>query len=209
MNEELYLFTLKNTLNEIKNINPGIKTSFIFRKNGQLIIGDEHTPNKVVVRAVDCINDIFKKTEAIGGLENLSIRGIENSLIVSSFNDISLAYVVSKQNDLNYINTVNRVLMQTIIKLLDKIESVPIIKGKSKFDIDGVNSVPIEVEKHLQIPKEDESKITLKKETTLNFSSIQLTVENLGGIFAPSDTVRIDSEILEQWENRVLEDLDL
>jgi hypothetical protein len=29
----------------------------------------------------------------------------------------------------------------------------------------------------------------------------QLIVENLGGLLVPSDTVRIDSELLSEWEN--------
>jgi len=39
MDNEVYSFALKNTLNEIQNICPDIKNSFMFKEDGEIVVG--------------------------------------------------------------------------------------------------------------------------------------------------------------------------
>jgi len=96
---------------------------------------------------------------------------------------------------------------------MEKISSTPLksnsplteAKHKPKISMDE----ELEMSKPLIEPVEEtvleEPKETVEAETKREplFSEIpvsQLIVENLGGLLVPSDTVRIDSEIMAKWE---------
>ena len=114
---------------------------------------------------------------------------------------------------MNYVNTVTRVLIPTVLRLLEKICPTPL---KSKSPLTETKHQPkIPMVKELERPEPvaepveetvmEEPKETLAAETKheplLPEPPVnQFIVENIGGLLVPSDTVRIDSEILSQWE---------
>ncbi|MCK4313267.1 hypothetical protein KAW04_00730, partial [Candidatus Bathyarchaeota archaeon] len=106
MDNEVYSFALKNTLNEIQNICPDIKNSFMFKDDGEIIAGDENTPEKVVVRVIDSFDGILEKADAIGGIEGITLEGNKGRVNISCMNDLYLVTVTSRKADMNYINTV-------------------------------------------------------------------------------------------------------
>ena len=57
MDNEVYSFALKNTLNEIQNICPDIKNSFMFKKDGEIVAEDENTPEKNDLQAANSLLD--------------------------------------------------------------------------------------------------------------------------------------------------------
>jgi len=75
MNNEIYAFALKNTLNEIQNICPDITNAFIFGEDGEIIAVDEKTHEKTTVRIIDAFDNIIEKAEAIGDLEKITVEG--------------------------------------------------------------------------------------------------------------------------------------
>jgi hypothetical protein len=197
MDNEVYSFALKNALNEIQNICPDIKNSFMFKENGEIIAGDENTPKKVVVRVVDSFNGILEKADAIGGVEGVTLEGSKGRVNISCMNDLYLVTVTSIKADMNYVNTVTHVLIPTILRLLEKIHPAPL---KS-------NTPPLENETEIPVAEEPEEQEETPVEETLETKTLlpelpvnQLIVENLGGLLVPSDTVRIDNELLSQWE---------
>lgn len=199
MDNEVYSFALKNTLNEIQNICPDIKNSFMFKENGEMIAGDENTPKKVVVRAIDSFNGILEKADAIGGFEDVTLEGSKGRVNISCINDLYLVTVTSRKADMNYVNTVTHVLIPTILRLIEKINPAP-LKSTSPLEVETETPVTEEPEEHEETLTE-EPRENLETETSLPEPPVnQLIVENLGGLLVPSDTVRIDSELLSQWE---------
>jgi len=209
MDNEVYSFALKNTLNEIQNICPDIKNSFMFKEDGEIIAQDENTPEKVVVHVIDSFDGILEKADAIGGIEGVTLDSSKGRVTISCMNDIYLVTVTSKKADMNYVNTVTHVLIPTILRLLDKINSTPLKNKTPSLKIETETPVTEELEEQTETPVEKDS--TEEPEETLETETLpselpvnQLIIENLGGLLtrarAPSDTVRIDSEMLSQWK---------
>jgi hypothetical protein len=209
MDTEVYSFALKNALNEVRNVCPDITNAFMFREGGEVIAGDEKTPEKIVVRGVDAFDSILEKAEAIGGAEGITLEGSNGRVSVSNVNDLYLVTVTSRKADMNYVNTVTRVLIPTVLKLLEKIsptslknspppvETEPNISTVKKFKEPPAELSQETIEEKPKKTVEPE----IKPEQSLPESPVnQLIVENLGGLLVPSDTIRIDSEVLSQWE---------
>lgn len=213
MDNEVYTFALKNALNEIRNVCPGITNTFMFREDGEIIVGDENTSQKTMVHVVDAFDGIFEKADAIGGVECITIEGSNGRVNVSWLNDLYFVTVTSRKADMNYVNTVTRVLIPTVLRLLEKICPTPLksnsplteTKHQLKIPMDEEFEKPELMEEPVEETVMEEPKETVEAETKheplLSEPPVnQLIVENLGGLLVPSDTVRIDSEILSQWE---------
>jgi predicted regulator of Ras-like GTPase activity (Roadblock/LC7/MglB family) len=221
MDNEVYTFALKNTLDEIQKVCPDIKNAFVLTKNRELIARDEDTPEEAITRAVSAFEEMLEKAQAIGGVEEVTIEGINGRLNVSQLGEIYLVTVTSKQADLDYVNTVTHVVVPTVLRLLEKFSPAPLNKNPSAPDVEpeepAVNRVEEpETEKH-----EEQLDLQEKPETILPKSEMilpetpvnQLIVEDLKGLLAPSDTVRIDSNIIQEWndlyEGRTIEEADV
>lgn len=213
MDNEVYTFALKNALNEIRNVCPDITNTFMFREGGEIIVGDENTSQKTMVHVVDAFDGVFEKADAIGGVECITIEGSNGRVNVSWLNDLYFVTVTSRKADMNYVNTVTRVLIPTVLRLLEKICPTPLksnsplteTKHQLKIPMDEEFEKPELMEEPVEETVMEEPKETVEAETKheplLSEPPVnQLIVENLGGLLVPSDTVRIDSEILSQWE---------
>jgi predicted regulator of Ras-like GTPase activity (Roadblock/LC7/MglB family) len=211
MNDEVYAFALKNTLSEIQNICPDIRNAFMFREDGGIIAGDANTSERNIVRVVDAFDGIFEKADSLNGVEGITLEGSKGKIVVSHVNDLYLVTVVCEKADMKYVNTVTRVLIPTVLKLIEKInptlfksnlpisETEPEITTKSPaFKIKRPMEEPEE-----QPPAEETGKLSepeIKPEPVLLEPPVnQLIVENLGGLLVPSDTVRVDNATISQW----------
>jgi len=205
MDNEVYSFALKSTVNEIQNLCPDIINAFVFKEDGEIIAGDEKTQEKTMVRVVNALDSVFEKADVLGGVKGITFEGSNGRVNVSCIDDIYFVTVTSKKADMTYVNTVTRVLIPTVLKLLEKISPAP-LKGNSsspetKFpsaeEVENSENEPIEE----IMRKKEEPENENKSESSLPEPAVnQLIVENLGGLLVPSDTVRIDNEILLQWE---------
>ena len=211
MDNEVYSFALKNALNEVRNLCPDITDAFIFNKDGEIIAGDEKVSERTVARVVNAFDSMTEKADAIGDIEGIFLEGAEGRMNIHGMNGVYLLIVTSRNADMNYVNTVTRVVIPTVLKVLEKINPAPPannpsptrLQSKSKASLADELEEPeqeTEEETMTEEPEETEKPEAAAemplKETPVN----QLIVENLGGLLVPSDTVRIDNEILSQWE---------
>ena len=204
MDNELYSFALKSALSEIRNVCPGIKNSFMFKEDGEIIAGDESTPEKVVVRVVDSFDGVLEKADAIGGVECMTVECSKGRVNVSCMDNLYLVTVTSKKADVNYVNIVTRVLIPTVLKLLEKIHPAPLKSNLPTSETEPEVPVVREAEKPAEVSAEEamteELKEPLEPEPLLPEPPVnQLIVEDVRGLLVPSDTVRIDSETLSEW----------
>ena len=208
---DVYAIALQNALDEIRNACPDIQHAFIFKETGEIVAGDAETPQKVIVRVLDAFNGIFNKAEAIGGIEAITLKCGGGTVALHSFGEHHLVMVTSATADLNYINTLTRVLIPTVLKLLEKISPTP-LKNISPSRTPKPTAIPTPtppveeketIEEHVEeLPIEKPVEEELKTEMpSFEVPATQLIVENIGGLLVPSDTVRIDNETLTQWEN--------
>jgi predicted regulator of Ras-like GTPase activity (Roadblock/LC7/MglB family) len=224
MDNETYSFALKNVLDEIRNACPDITSAFMFKENGEMIIGDEKTPEKTMVQVVEAFDGVFEKANAIGHVECITIDGNNGRVNISCMNDLYFVTVTSRKADMNYVSTVTRVLIPTVLRLLERInpaslknnsilpEPKPRAAAPLAMETEETEPVKETEEEIVEKPKETEPEI--KPEPLLPEPPVnQLIVENLGGLLVPSDTVRIDSVILSQWEelytDRKIEEIEI
>ncbi|MGQ9507392.1 MAG: hypothetical protein ACUVTB_05985, partial [Candidatus Bathycorpusculaceae bacterium] len=202
MDKEVYTFALKNTLNEIRNVCPDIAHIFMFTEEGEILAADENTHEKTIIQVIDAFDGILEKADKIGGVEGITLEGSNGRVNVSCIKDTYFATVTSKKADINYVNTITRVIIPTVLRLLEKICPTPLKNAppppKMEPEIPMTEELPQPAEE--EEPKNTE-KLPIEPEPLLPEPPVnQLIVENLGGLLVPSDTVRIDSEILSQWE---------
>lgn len=205
MDNEVYTFALKNTLNEIRNACPDITSTFMFKGDGEIIVGDENTPEKTIVHVIDAFDGVLERADAIGGVECVALEGSNGRVNVSCVNDLYFVTVTSKKADINYVNTITKVLIPTVLKLLEKICPTSLKNNSSQPKIEPKIPTVKKVEESEDETVTEKLEKAVKAETKpaplLSESAVnQLIVENLGGLLVPSDTVRIDKEILSQWE---------
>jgi hypothetical protein len=155
------------------------------------------------VRVVDAFDGILERAEAIGGVEGVTIEGNNGRVNVSNVNDLYLVTITSRKADMNYVNTLTHVLIPTVLKLLEKILPT---SPQSNLPPPETSEPKIPLVEKLEEPLKELDEETIKPEE-IKFEQLlpeppvnQLIVENLGGLLVPSDTVRIDSQIMSQWE---------
>ena len=198
MDNEIYSFALKNALNELRNICPDINSTFVFRENGEIITGDENTPEKTITRITDTFDGTLDKAEAIGGVEAVTLEADNGGINVRRIDDFYVVTVTSEKADMKLVNTATRVLVPTVLKLLEKISPASLKDYSASTEIPMTEESTKELNEEAtesEIEKPEEPK-PMRPEPPEN----QLIIENLGGLLVPSDTVRIDKETVEQWE---------
>lgn len=243
MNNTEYASALKNTLSEIKNICPEVSNSFVF-KDSDLIAKDNSTSKNNVDQAIVAFNLVEKEAKTVGGLKSIRIVGTKGKLNLTCMDKFNLATAISNKADENYVNTLTRVLVPTVIKLVDQIKvNSPELEAEINENPEPIAEAP---EKDVEINQENSQELSeieippvelveppanekvdvieeltndnygednsttqsIEEESAVEFEDnsflveppvTQLIVEKLGGIFVPSDTVRIDKEIIEKW----------
>jgi hypothetical protein len=208
MDTEIYSFALKNALNEIQNVCPDIKNAFMFREDGEIVAGDANTPESTVVRVIDAFDSVFEKADALGGVESITLDSSKGKVNVSCMNDLYLVTVTTRKADMNYVNTVTRVLVPTVLKLIEKINPAPLNNNLSEPETKPETPMERKPEKLVHsyaeetVAKEPREPVPteIKSEAVLPEPPVnQFIVENIGGLLVPSDTVRVDNEIISQW----------
>lgn len=126
MNRDLYAEALKNTLTEIRNICPGINSSFIFTKDGTIVAGDTKTADVIIRKALNSFQNVAEKAGTIGGLHNFSVDGDKGKVHISRINDMYLVTATSKNADTNNLRSVTQVIVPTVLKLLESIIPAPL-----------------------------------------------------------------------------------
>ena len=230
MDSEVYAFALKNTLDEMQKACSDIKNAFVLDQNYTIIAHDDNTTEETLTRAVEVLNEMFQKTDKMGGVDDLNIQGINGRVNVSRMEEVYLVTVTSRKADLKYVNTVTRILFPTVLKLLDKLEPKPIRfdppatqDPETKLEVEP-EKIALEQSTEPAEPRQPEEEAkTAEKQEEQHEESIekivtekpanQFIVEDMKGLLSPSDTVRIDNMVIEKWdelyENRTIEEADV
>jgi len=187
MSEEAYRIAFKSTLAEIHNVCPDIAWSFIFAKNGTIYAEDEQTNNPATEKATYSLRTLVEKASAVGGLDNLLIKGDEGNVCVSSIDDVYLVIGTSKDADVAYLRKITGVIFPTVLKLLNNIVAAPA----------PLKPEPSPLREKAKIP---EFVSTKPSEQPSSAPSHQLIVDKFSGLMVKPDVVQVDQETLERWK---------
>ena len=205
MENDVYSLALRNTLNEITNACPDIQNIFLFKEDGDIISGEERTQEEAAVHTVDALDGILEKAKTLGGIENISLEGTKATVNVKRVNDFYLVTVLPDKADMKKINVFTNILVPTILNLLDKI--APTLNRNSPPETESEKPRIRPVIKPNEEPTEENAENNENREAAETSTEKispepqvnQFIVENVGGLFASSDTVRIDCDTLSQW----------
>jgi len=125
MSQNAYADALKNALTEIKKICPDVSCSFIFRRDGMIVAGDSETAEETVEKTVRSFQNIVEKEDMIGGLKALILDGEKGKVHISRVNDMYLALAASKNADATFLQAITRVIVPTVLKLLESTAPTP------------------------------------------------------------------------------------
>jgi hypothetical protein len=190
MSDETITFALKNTLNEIKNAYPTITNAFFF-KNAKTVVADENTDEATVHSAVDAFNAIIECANAVGGIDSVTFHGANGKANLTRISNSYLTTITSKETDEKDINTLTKALVPIVLKLVAKIHPASLAE----------NFYTLEDTEAAETPMEENAATELETDSLLPKPPVnQFIIENLSGILVSQDTVRIDKEVIEQWE---------
>jgi hypothetical protein len=222
MDSEVYSFALKNTLNEIREVCPGIKNLFIFRENGEILAGDENTAEESIVRGIDALDGMLEKAEAMDGVERMVFEGSKGRLNVSHMNELYIVTITGKGVDVDYVGDITQILVSTVLKLVKKISPASTDSDLDEPEKEPEESIVEHVEEDTEEltgepetkEQEEHEESETEPESILPKAEVnQFIVENLSGLFVPGDTVRVDNDILLKWkemyENRRIEQVEI
>ena len=121
MNNDPYDVALKNALTEINNICPDVSHSFIFAKDNVIASGDPEPDEETMKKTMDSFQSVAEKADTIGSLKAFYVNGKKGKVILSGVNDMYLALAASENADTTYLHSVTRVIIPTVLKLLETI----------------------------------------------------------------------------------------
>jgi predicted regulator of Ras-like GTPase activity (Roadblock/LC7/MglB family) len=195
--------TLQTIIDEFKNISPELTSAFIFKKDGEILASNEAITEDQTARVGEAFNDAADKAEVIGGLETLTIQGVGKQLTITSVNNRYLGVVSSRSADEKMVKALTCVIVPTVIKLLDQIDS-----GLNGDQLSTVANGVKEDEETTQQPEEPTPMEPvpdvppLTSETVLPKPPVnQFMVEKIGGLLVASDTVRVDADVVAKWRD--------
>ena len=136
MNKDPYAVALKNALTEVKKICPDVSHSFIFRKDGAIVTGDSETEEEIMEKMVHSFQSVAEKAGTIGSLKALYVNGKKGKVLLSNVNDVYLALAVSKNADATFLHSVTRVIIPTVLKLLESITPTPLHAPSKQLIVD-------------------------------------------------------------------------
>jgi hypothetical protein len=225
MENEVYAFVLENTLQEIQNACPEVTSNFIF-KDGKILAKNKKTEQETATQTIEAFDAIAERADPIGDIESITIQSAEGKVNIAAMEDLYLTTVSSKGADEEYVNTLTRILIPIVIKLSEKIQPAApdheTVTTEPEFEPeDDVDETP-EEKLHLNedepednetenMDQPDEEETALPEPEPAEEPEIddelllpeppvtQLIVENLGGLLVPSDTIRVDQEVISRW----------
>jgi len=225
---EVIAFALESALDEIQNACPDVTSHFTF-KDRKVLSKDKNTKQETAIQTIDAFDAIVERADPIGDLETITIKGTKGKVNIAAFEDFHLTTVSSKEADEKYINTLTRVLIPIVIKLSEKIqpassdnETITIEQPETepeedeKYEAPEENLITDEAEEAKnedqdddnyeeetatpEIEEPEQAEPEIEDEPMLPEPPVtQLIVENLGGLLVPSDTVRVDQEVINRW----------
>jgi len=130
MSEDIWASALRTALTEVRSIYPEITRSFIFTKEGTIVAEVAQDAEVSTERTIHSFQSLIEKAGIIGGLNTFLVNGNKGVVQISRVNNMYLALSASKKADMTCIQSVARIVVPTVMKLVENIVSAPL---KSAF----------------------------------------------------------------------------
>ncbi len=186
---------LQRVIGEFKTLSPDITKTVVFRLDGETLAASEDATPEQTQALIAKLNGITQ-SECIGGIDNLTIQDVNSQLSVTNVGGVYLATVSSRTGDQKVVKSLTQVVAPTVIRLTSGTRPVEIEKPKILQEVIQPETVT-EKDPEIEAPIETE----VPPEPFLPTApTSQFMTEKIGGFLVATDTVRIDSEVITNWQ---------
>lgn len=195
MTAPAYSLALKTVLDETRNLNQNVE-AFVFKQNGEVIAQNSEANPKTIQETIQFFNETASHVDAVGGFENLTVRGSNGQVnFTACMNGFYLATVSLGIADEKILFAYNRVLVPVIIKVVHEL-----IKNGDLKDTSEAAKAALDEPKQEAATQEPVFVEPKMVEPVLPDAPVhQFMVEKIGGLLVASDTVRVDGGVIEGW----------
>lgn len=193
---------LQTVVDEFTNLSRETTNVFIFDENGEITVANQATTEDQAKLFIDDFFNLNLQTDVLGGLENLAIQGAHSQIQIARIENLYLSTVSSRKVDLKILNSLTRVLIPTIVRMLDQ---QLVTEGEEvSQELQVLPEEETQVEESIVSEEEPEVDAVFDQESTLEpllpeAPINQLMVEKIKGILVHADTVRVDNEVIAKW----------
>ncbi len=194
---------LQTILDEFKILSPETTNATVFNNDGQTIANTKDTTEDQTKKLITNFCSIAQQAQTIGGVENLIIQAADSQLTITAINSLYLATVSSRTANLEIVKSLTQVVVPTVAKLIDQNSIVP-----TETQLSPTIDPEEQIEEKVALPIIDEPVIEPILEPKASFDPFlpftptnQFMVEKIMGLFVPTDTVRIDGEVMAKWSD--------
>lgn len=226
--EQAHSFVVKCTLNEIQRASPGLTGNFAFKD--EVIISKDNSSNEEdAIRTIKTFQNIIEKAKPVGELETLKIQSANGKVSIINVEDFYVTSIFSQEADEKNVTTLTRTIIPIVTKIVEEIQpaspniETAITSQNEPTEDETAEKTFLEIEnkEEEQNREEEQTAAYSDEEEVTSYSDeedqavkeiddepilpeppvTQLIVEHLGGLLVPSDTVRIDQEVIDQWND--------
>lgn len=185
MDAQASALALKNALNEIKNMCPGVSHIFVLDENQHALAQDQDTTEELTNGVADSLTAMVKRAEIAGGIESLTYEGSDQRINLARYDDNYLVTVASNEAAEKAVSNVTRVLIPTLLKFVKDASS-------NQVEKDTIETPPVEI-----------SPEVTPEAPTNDVPASECVVETLSGLSILSvspGTIRVDRALIGEWK---------
>ena len=219
--EKAHSFAIKCALNEIEKASSGLTSNFAF-KDEKIIAKGSSLSEENASQTAKIFHEISEKAKPLDKLEKINIQSAEGKVSIINVDDFYVTTVLTLEADEEKVNTLTRTIIPIVKKIVEEIQpaspeienAIPIQPEPIEKEISEENVTEIEnnEEKQSELVEEENAAVYLDEKESVEPEIeeepllpeppvTQLIVEHLGGLLTPSDTIRTDQEIINQWND--------
>ncbi len=206
--KELYSFALNNFLDELLRVCPEIQKAFFFIDEDEILAGMEEASGNISALVLSAFKGVFEKSEILGGVERVTVEANSGAVRLFRYGHYYFVMVNSAKADTQFLNILTRVLIPTVLKLLDRISPTP-LRSQPQPTHETLQPETPQSNETSEFLSQDKPEEEFKPENAPETQpehplppepfAVQLIVENVGG-FLSKDAVRIDMDALSRWQ---------
>jgi len=201
---------LQTVVSELKNFCPDIAGAFVFKADGETLASSQKTTPEQTQSLISSLKAI--NAQSIGGIEHFIIQDVNSQLCLTAVGDVYLGTIIARTADQKIVKSLTQVVLPAFIQLTVGVPvkqvKVPKLAAPEEPYVDAALAMqkakpPVAIIAHeVEEPqKEAEEAPQLPEPLLPTAPTTQFMVERIGGILVASDTVRIDSETIQKWQD--------
>jgi len=187
--------SIQTVLNEFKTLCPDVASAAAFKANGETLASTDTATPQQTQTILECLNSLTN-AQCIGGVKHLTIQGITVQLSITAVGDVYLATLSRRTANDKAVKSLTRIVAPTVISLaLGVTPSAHTATAEVEEPKTDAPNIPEALAEFVIKAK------AFQKQFQPAATPNQLMVEKQTGFMVANDTVRVDGEILQNWQD--------